>query len=1266
MLSVGGDERQSPRRLRASGGAHAASFPSVVVQEPVTPRETRLERVQAKYAADLAARLAQEAAAETAEDDDVDIFFSSGRQGRQRMRLPVVKDSSGRPRATDEDGWPEEDEEEDDGAQLSPRQAAEMTLAERVAWRKLHGKKRGARASRKGRLPGGIFDSTSSVPALPLFGKASAAAAADGGGGTAGKAGGATDKHEDAATNLCFRIMMELQASQIEEMRERFEQAADGSLDLYHFIIVLRDVLGGNRMLAELDREEDVVARLTELFSQIDINGDGSVDWDEFSGFIITGTEKIFSQIDLGEVSVERYLPTSKVGRMHLSDEPERVRQVDGGGIIACGRDGTAYVLDEAHGLAVQRRLRGHRSVVLDAVRVKGHGHASIVTSSADRTMMVWDGVTYQRLASVPTGDPQLCMAADPERRQLFTGSTTGMIQRWSVPTIGAPVREDCVEQAHSNWVTDLLRLGELGLLVSASLDRTVRIWDTATLKLKREQVGHAKGVYALGYSPDYRILFSGGFEHDICVWNPFVRGLTHRMTGHENSILSIHGTDNSPQVTSCDIDGVIKIWDVRTYQCMQTISQHDAGPLFVPNPKAMCVLNESKQIVTFEKRCYLFSPQQGDDVPNASLYAITHVLFNRVFNTIMVAAGVELTIWSAETGRFEASFELEPGTEITTMCMDDRERQLILGTQNGLVLVYTIANQALAQSFTASRFGAVTHCYFRSSPRALVVATLVDGIALYDIGGIGLERVLQRVPPRTEAVVKTIEYAHDRHLVAISYTDHLLQVWKMDSGSMHANVPLEYNITTMAFAEPIEALLAFDDAGLLSVFTVNTLERLMSVRVDYGITSMVFYETDGLLLTVDDSKRVRMLDLHLLQNEFYKQNEKLGSDAVAVVSRFRRARTFPRLVPGGHRAFVIDAPRDFVRHEWLPERAATTAVAVIEQSRQSPAIMLGSLAGDVDLWSPFGRSYGYLARRPPGLGSARNASARLGSRPFSSRAPSARSARSAAWTYPLDVDRIDAESRENLQGTMENLARLEHELASQSDASGPAAAGSAPLLPPGREYLAHMDALAPFFTDCRKAALGPVPTVEPFFMRNGARPKSAASIAAAQTAAAATRLRPDAVFGDRSAAAAGERLRPGTAVKFDDYTKKQLRRRRMRKGADRGRGLDDEVGDGGDSLHDSFASGVTFITDNASWSSDEAKTPARPRPVSALGSLESLRTPEPATLRAASPFKAKVLGATQPVAGKVPTSKQRVSHEHGKLIHAKTPTRVRHRFEEK
>ena len=66
--------------------------------------------------------------------------------------------------------------------------------------------------------------------------------------------------------------------------------------------------------------------------------------------------------------------------------------------------------------------------------------------------------------------------------------------------------------------------------------------------------------------------MLSSGYEYEIYIWNLTKTKPVEKLFGHEALIVSLCCPSQTFNAVSCDIKGIIKIWDLRDYTCSQTI----------------------------------------------------------------------------------------------------------------------------------------------------------------------------------------------------------------------------------------------------------------------------------------------------------------------------------------------------------------------------------------------------------------------------------------------------------------------------------------------------------------------------------------------------------------------------------------------------------------------------------------------------------------------------------------------------------------------
>ncbi|KAE9455194.1 hypothetical protein C3L33_12895, partial [Rhododendron williamsianum] len=157
------------------------------------------------------------------------------------------------------------------------------------------------------------------------------------------------------------------------------------------------------------------------------------------------------------------------------------------------------------------------------------------------------------------------CLACAMEKLQDRT------IKIWDVGT----GRLKLTLTGHIEQVRGLAVSNKHTYMFSAGDDKQVKCWDLEQNKVIRSYHGHLSGVYCLALHPTIDILLTGGRDSVCRVWDIRSKMQIHALSGHENTVCSVFTRPTDPQVITGSHDTTIKFWDLRYGKTMVTLTHH-------------------------------------------------------------------------------------------------------------------------------------------------------------------------------------------------------------------------------------------------------------------------------------------------------------------------------------------------------------------------------------------------------------------------------------------------------------------------------------------------------------------------------------------------------------------------------------------------------------------------------------------------------------------------------------------------------------------
>ncbi|OQR95889.1 hypothetical protein THRCLA_07491 [Thraustotheca clavata] len=656
-----------------------------------------------------------------------------------------------------------------------------------------------------------------------------------------------------------------------EEFKAREECIGGAGLPLQDFVEIMLRALPKSKSAVE---KEATISGLIDLFNDIDINGDGTLEFNEFTSYCVDAgmvatrvkTAPLKYQYIKNKNFVDRTTQGAEIEKLKWFPDLRRAIAVESKS--SCVKIYTPDFLrvqevyttinpvaamqtissqplppmNDSEEVLEPRAATGNDLdvLILDAEFLTSLKLLAVTTSNFALTFYDIDHYEYM-MENQTTIAQNLLRWCEPANL-LFTSGNNKVLNVWIVKRGQATLIKQILD--HQDLITDVIAIPQYDVVLSCDLKRHIYLWDIQDCRPRGILVGHTNGVRQMVFSPMNDLLLTAGFEFDAFGWDISSKQRVMTLSGHKASLVGVQlARFHTERAVTADITGLFKVWNIHRLngshaQLLESISPASTIAHF--NPRSFITLVPKRDIVAASCVLHIFESikiQKHDEIP-------LRAFFHHGSNQFLGLTETSVNLWDGSTGLLLEEFTGLTQSSFLLCCQDVLHRKLITATDDGTIEVYNCTNLARVRRSTGNiatkqmysyLIGRIGSLHYDSKNKLILVTTLPSttrerqiyendfgsgGIYIFDDSTMGECTLVRSL---TNLDVSTSAFSVNASLIATVAGDKSIRCWDFETLQLQIVCRTETaDIHLVEFMDPFPVIVAADGIGNIFFFATS------------------------------------------------------------------------------------------------------------------------------------------------------------------------------------------------------------------------------------------------------------------------------------------------------------------------------------------------------------------------------------------------------------------------------------------------------------
>ncbi len=411
------------------------------------------------------------------------------------------------------------------------------------------------------------------------------------------------------------------------------------------------------------------------------------------------------------------------------------------------------------------------------------------------------------------------------------------------------------VLEGHTSEVTNAAFSADSQCIVTASDDKTARLWDAGSGQLLNVLEGHTKGINNAVFSPDGQRIVTASSDKTAQLWNASSGQLLNVLKGHTYLIANAAFSPDGQRIVTASSDKTARLWDASNGQLLNVLEGHTDkvnNAAFSP---------DGQRIVTasWDKTARLWDASNGQllNVLEGHTDQVTNAAFSPDGQCIVTSSYDKTArLWDANSGQLLNVLEGHTGSVINAAFSPDGQRIVTASDDNTARLWDASSGQRL--NALEGHTGSVINAAFSPDGQHIVTASDDNTARLWYANNSQLLNVLEG----HTNIVNNAAFSPDGQRIVTNSGDHTTLLWDAGSGQL-LNL-LDGYILNAAFSPDGQCIITASRDNTARLWNASNGQLLNVLEGHTDLIWSAAFSPDGQrIVTGSDDETARLWDVN-------------------------------------------------------------------------------------------------------------------------------------------------------------------------------------------------------------------------------------------------------------------------------------------------------------------------------------------------------------------------------------------------------------------